>query len=40
MGVVLDRPDLKEKEHDAFVALSQELQTEILQIHHSSILKR
>ena len=40
MGVVLDRPDLREKEHDAFIALPQDLQTEIMQIHHASVLKK
>ena len=40
MSVVFDRPDLREKEHDAFLALPQDLQTEIMQIHHASILKK
>jgi len=35
MNVILDRPDLREKERDAFASLPQELQTEIMQIHHA-----
>lgn len=38
MSVIVDRPDLREKEHEAFVALPQDLQTEILQLHHDADL--
>ena len=40
MSVILDRPDLREKEQDAFAALPQDLQTEILQLHHAGVLKK
>ena len=40
MSMVSDRPDLREKEHDAFVALPQELQTDIMRFHHASVLKK
>ena len=40
MSMVSNRPDLREKEHDTFVALPQELQTDIMQYYHTSNLKK
>ena len=35
MSIILDRPDLKEKEQDAFTSLPKDLRTEILQLLHA-----
>lgn len=40
MEVIIDRPDLREKESEAFAALPQDLQTEIVKYHHAGVLKK
>ena len=40
MSVILNRPDLIEKEQEAFAALPQDLQRDIMEMHHAGVLKK